>query len=423
MLDLRFVRENINQVKEAVKNKNENVDIDRLLSLDTRHRKLQKELDSLRHERNKVSKEIAKSKQEGKEELEKIKEMREVSQHIKRLEKEGKEIKKTIYELLIWIPNIPHRSVPVGKDSSFNKIIRETKRDELKFKPLPHWQLIEMHKLLDFGKASKVAGTHFPCYTGIGAQLERALINFMINTHIPNGYKELFVPFLVNREAMFGTGQLPKLEEDMYLIEKDDMFLNPTAEVPITNLHRDEIIKEEDLPIKYVGYTASFRREAGSYGKETKGLQRVHQFNKVELVKIVDPSTSYEELETLTMDAEKILTLLELPYRVTLLSTGDLSFASAKTYDLEVWSPGSEKYFEVSSSSNFGDFQARRSNIRLRKGGELIYPHTLNASGVATPRTFIALIENYQEDNGSIRIPSVLSPYMGGLERIESGTR
>jgi seryl-tRNA synthetase len=222
---------------------------------------------------------------------------------------------------------------------------------------------------------------------------------------------------------MFGTGQLPKLEEDMYLIEKDDMFLNPTAEVPITNLHRDEIIKEEDLPIKYVGYTASFRREAGSYGKDTKGLQRVHQFNKVELVKIVDPSISYEELETLTMDAEKILTLLELPYRVTLLSTGDLSFASAKTYDLEVWSPGSEKYLEVSSSSNFGDFQARRSNIRLRKGGELIYPHTLNASGVATPRTFIALIENYQEDNGSIRIPSVLIPYMGGLERIESGTK
>ncbi|GAH27587.1 unnamed protein product [marine sediment metagenome] len=419
MVDLRFVRENIERVKEAVKNKNENVDIDRLLSLDSKHRNLQKELDSLRHIRNKVSKEISLSKRNGENEPEKIEKMRKVSQDIKKLEREEGKIKGAIDELLIWIPNIPHSSVPIGKDSSSNTIVRETPEEKLSFIALSHWQLTETNKLLDYGRGAKVSGANFPCYTGIGARLERALINFMLDTHVSRGYKEVFTPFLVNRNAMFATGQLPKLEDDMYLVEKDDMFLNPTAEVPITNLHRDEIIKEEDLPLKYVGYTACFRREAGSYGRETKGLQRVHQFNKVELVKIVDPSTSYEELETLTKDAEIILSLLELPYRVTLLSTGDLSFASAKTYDLEVWAPGSEKFFEVSSASNFEDFQARRANIKMRKAGKLVYAHTLNASGIATPRTFIAIIENYQQEDGTIRIPSALIPYMGGLEKIE----
>lgn len=419
MVDLRFVRENIERVKEAVKNKNENVDIDRLLSLDSKHRNLQKELDSLRHIRNKVSKEISLSKRNGENEPEKIEKMRKVSQDIKKLEREERKINGAIDELLIWIPNIPHSSVPIGKDSSSNTIVRETPEEKLSFIALSHWQLTETNKLLDYGRGAKVSGANFPCYTGIGARLERALINFMLDTHVSRGYKEVFTPFLVNRNAMFATGQLPKLEDDMYLVEKDDMFLNPTAEVPITNLHRDEIIKEEDLPLKYVGYTACFRREAGSYGRETKGLQRVHQFNKVELVKIVDPSTSYEELETLTKDAEIILSLLELPYRVTLLSTGDLSFASAKTYDLEVWAPGSEKFFEVSSASNFGDFQARRANIKMRKAGKLVYAHTLNASGIATPRTFIAIIENYQQEDGTIRIPSTLIPYMGGLEKIE----
>ncbi len=419
MVDLRFVRENIERVKEAVKNKNENVDIDRLLSLDSKHRNLQKELDSLRHIRNKVSKEISLSKRNGENEPEKIEKMRKVSQDIKKLEREDRKINGAIDELLIWIPNIPHSSVPIGKDSSSNTIVRETPEEKLSFIALSHWQLTETNKLLDYGRGAKVSGANFPCYTGIGARLERALINFMLDTHVSRGYKEVFTPFLVNRNAMFATGQLPKLEDDMYLVEKDDMFLNPTAEVPITNLHRDEIIKEEDLPLKYVGYTACFRREAGSYGRETKGLQRVHQFNKVELVKIVDPSTSYEELETLTKDAEIILSLLELPYRVTLLSTGDLSFASAKTYDLEVWAPGSEKFFEVSSASNFEDFQARRANIKMRKAGKLVYAHTLNASGIATPRTFIAIIENYQQEDGTIRIPSALIPYMGGLEKIE----
>jgi len=358
-------------------------------------------------------------KQNGKETGLEIKKMKKVGSDIKGFEKEEKELKRKIQELLIWIPNIPHSSVPVDKDSSANKIIREYPVEELPFIPLPHWQLTDTKKLVDFERASKICGTNFPCYTGMGARLERALINFMLDTHTSNGYKEVFTPFLVNRDSMFGTGQLPKLEEDMYLVEKDNIFLNPTAEVPITNLHKDEIIQEEDLPLRYVGYTACFRREAGSYGKDTKGLQRIHQFNKVELVKIVEPSTSYEELEKLTKDAEKILTLLELPYRVILLSTGELSFASAKTYDIEVWAPGSKKFLEVSSASNFEDFQSRRASIKLRKEGKLVYPHTLNASGLATPRTFIAIIENYQEDDGSIRIPTALKPYMQGISKIE----
>ncbi|MCK4576407.1 serine--tRNA ligase [candidate division WOR-3 bacterium] len=419
MLDLKIIRKNSDKIKEAIKNKNESADLDKLLSLDTKHRKIQTELDSMRHNKNKVSEEIAQSKRDGKDEVEKIQQMKKVSQDIKRLEKEEKEINEEIKSMLIWIPNIPHNSVPVGKNSSFNKIIRETPREKPTFTFLPHWQLAEVNKLVDFRRGAKVSGTNFPCFTGMGARLERALINFMLDTHISNGYKEIFSPFLVNRNAMFGTGQLPKLEEDMYLVEKDDMFLNPTGEVPITNLYRDETIKDENLPLKLVGYTACFRREAGSYGKDTKGLQRVHQFNKVELVKITEPSTSYEELETLTQDAEKILKLLKLPYRVMLLSTGDLSFASAKTYDLEVWAPGSEKFFEVSSISNFEDFQARRANIRMKKTGKLVYSHTLNGSGLATPRTFIAILENYQQEDGSIRIPSALIPYMGGLEIIE----
>jgi len=418
MLDLKYVRENIDKVKEAVKNKKEKVDINKLLYLDKKHRHILGELDSLRHIRNKVSKEIALLKQQGKNAQDKIERMRKVSQDIKKLENGEKECKLSIDEIFKWIPNIPDSSVPVGEDSSHNRVIRETTKIKLPFTPLPHWQLVEMHKLVNFHWGARISSTNFPCYTGMGARLERALINFMLDTHISSRYKEIFPPFLANRKAMFGTGQLPKLEEDMYRIEKDDMFLNPTAEVPITNLHRNEIINIDDLPLRYTGYTACFRREAGSYGKETKGLQRIHQFNKVELVKIVEPQTSYDELESLTRDAEKILSLLELPYRVVLLSTGDLSFASAKTYDLEIWAPGSKKYFEVSSVSNFEDFQASRANIRFKKQGKLIYPHTLNGSGLATPRTFIALIENYQEEDGSIRIPPVLRPYMGGIERI-----
>ena len=419
MLDLKYIRENIDKVKKAIENKNEKADVDKLLALDSKYRKLQQEIDSLRHTRNKVSKEIALSKTEGKDEPEKIKLMRDVGEKIKTLEKENVALKKQIDDILIWVPNIPHSSVPVGSDSSSNKIIKQASIKPLSFNPLPHWELTKIHNLVNFQKASKVSGANFPCYMGIGAKLERALINFMLDVHTKNGYKEVFVPFIVNRKSMFGTGQLPKLEEDMYLIEKDEMFLNPTAEVPITNLHREEIIKEDALPIKYVGYTACFRREAGSYGKDTKGLQRVHQFNKVELVKIVDPSTSYDELDSLLEEAENILRLLNLPYRVIILSTADLSFASAKTYDLEVWAPGSKKFLEVSSVSNFEDFQARRANIRLRKGGKLTYPHTLNGSGLATPRTFIAIVENYQQKDGTIKIPEALIDYMNGIEIIE----
>jgi len=420
MLDLKFVRENIEKVKQAAKNKNEKVDVNLFVSLDKKHRVLKKELDDLRSIRNKVSKEIAESRQSGKDEPEKIKSMRKVSQKIKRLETEEKEMQKSLNELLTWIPNIPHSSVPVGKDSAFNKIVMETPIKKLPFNPLPHWQLAKINNLLDFQRAAKLSASNFPCYTGVGARLERALINFMLDTHTDCGYKEIFPPFLVNRKAMFGTGQLPKLEDDMYIVEKDDMFLNPTAEVPITNLHMDETILKTDLPLKYVAYSACFRREAGSYGKETKGLKRVHQFNKIELVKFVDPDNSYEELETLTRDAEKILKLLKLPYRIVLLSTGDLSFASAKTYDLEVWAPGSREFLEVSSASNFEAFQSRRANIRLKEEGKLTYPHTLNSSGLATPRTFIAILENYQEEDGSVRVPEVLIPYMGGLEKIEN---
>jgi seryl-tRNA synthetase len=418
MIDLKYIREFPDIVRDAVRNKNERVDIDKLLSLDQTHRKMQTELDSLRHLRNKVSKEIALSKKDGKEEPEKITQMRKVSQDIKNIEKEKKTIQQEIESMLEWIPNIPHESVPIGKDASSNEVIKDIPPQKKKFTPLPHWQLSETHKLVDFRKGAKVSGSNFPCYTGIGARLERALLNFMLDTHCENGYREIFSPFLVNRDSMFGTGQLPKLEDDMYCVEKDDMFLNPTGEVPLTNLFRNEVLPSENLPIKLVGYTACFRREAGSYGKDTKGLQRVHQFNKVELVKLTDPESSYEELESLTQDAERILQLLELPYRVVLLSTGDLSFASAKTYDLEVWAPGSETFFEVSSASNFVDFQARRANIKIKKGGKSLYPHTLNGSGLATPRTFIAIIENYQEEDGSIRIPPVLVPYMKGTTTI-----
>lgn len=419
MLDLKYIRENIERVKAAVRHKNEKADIDRLLALDESHRQLQQRLDSLRHLRNRVSREISLAKQEGKDEPEKIEEMRKVSRDIKGLEKEEKSLKEQMEEILIWVPNIPHETVPVGSDASENRVIREIKGRAFSFTPLPHWQLVENNRMLDFQRGAKVSGSNFPFYFGAGARLERALINFMLDTHAAHGYQEVFTPFMVNRSAMFGTGQLPKLEDDMYVVEKDDMFLNPTGEVPITNLHRDETITAEQLPIKYVGYTACFRREAGSYGKDTKGLQRVHQFNKVELVKIVEPETSYEELEKLTADAERILQLLELPYRVSMLSTGDLSFASAKTYDLEAWAPGSEQYLEVSSASNFEAFQSRRSNIRLRKEGKTTYPHTLNGSGLATPRTFIALIENHQQEDGTILIPKVLIPYMNGMERIE----
>ena len=421
MLDLKFIRENIDVVKKAIRDKGESVDISRFEELDRRRRELIKERDTVRAKRKKLSFEIGKEKQRGKVITRVVTDTVSMSDKLKRelkgLEKDLKEIEGEIDNILRWIPNIPHLSVPRGDK---NLIIREWgDKRKFDFEPLNCLDLCNSLGILDFERGSKVSGSHFPCYKGLGARLERALVNFMIDLHVKQGYTEIFPPFLANRDSMFSTGQLPKMEEDMYLIEKDDLFLNPTAEVPVTSLHMREVLREEDLPIKYVAYTACFRREAGAYGKKTRGLKRVHQFNKVELIKFAKPEHSYEELESLLEDAERVLKLLNIPYRVALLSTKDMSFASAKTYDIEVWAPVTGEYLEVSSATNFEDFQARRGNIRYReKGGKTRLVHTLNASGIATPRTFIALVENYQQEDGSIRIPDVLVPYMGGIKEI-----
>jgi seryl-tRNA synthetase len=423
MLDLKFIRENKEKVKEAVKNKNEKTDVELILSLDEKRRSLLSEADELKHQRNVVTEKIAqmkKTKQDAKEEIER---MREVSLQIDSLDKELKEVEEKIASLLLTVPNVPHSSVPIGFDEDSNVVVKTWGEvPKFDFEPRPHWELGQILGILDLPKAAKVTGTGFLVLTGKGAKLQRALINFMLDLHSSkHGYKEVLPPFMANRQSMTGTGQLPKLEEDMYLCEKDDLFLIPTAEVPVTNLHRDEVLKAEELPIYYTAYTACFRREAGAYGKDTRGMIRVHQFDKVEMVKFVKPETSYEELESLVKDAEDVFQLLKLPYRVRVLCTGDLSFAAAKCYDIEAWASGVGKYLEVSSCSNFEDFQARRMGIRFRpkEGGKLQYVHTLNGSGVALPRTMIALLENYQTKAGTVIIPEVLRPYMDGLEEIK----
>ncbi len=423
MLDLRFIRENSDMVREAIKNKGEKADVDLLLSLDRKRRSLLMKVDELRHQKNVVSEKIAQMKKENREIRAEIEEMRKVSDQIDALDEELKELEEKIKRLLLSVPNIPHESVPIGSDEDSNVVIRTWgKPPRFDFEPRPHWELGQILGILDLPKAAKVAGSGFLVLTGKGARLQRALINFMLDLHTKkHGYKEILPPFMVNRASMTGTGQLPKLEEDMYLCEKDDLFLIPTAEVPVTNLHREENLKEDDLPIYYTAYSACFRREAGAYGKDTRGMIRVHQFDKVELVKFVKPDTSYEELENLVKDAEEVLQLLNLPYRVRVLCTGDLSFAAAKCYDIEAWASGVEKYLEVSSCSNFEDFQARRMGVRFRpKGvGKLQYVHTLNGSGVALPRTMIALLENCQTEQGTVIIPEVLRPYMDGIEEIK----
>jgi seryl-tRNA synthetase len=423
MLDLKFIRENVERVKEAVKNKNEKTDIDLILSLDEKRKSLLSEGDELKHQKNLVTEKIAqmkKAKQDAKEEIDR---MRKVSDQIDSLDKELKEVEERIAHLLLTVPNVPHSSVPVGFDEDSNVVVKSWgDLPKFDFEPRPHWELGQILGILDLPRASKVTGTGFLVLTGKGAKLQRALINFMLDLHSnKHGYKEILPPFMANRSSMTGTGQLPKLEEDMYLCEKDDLFLIPTAEVPVTNLHREEILKAEELPIYYTAYTACFRREAGAYGKDTRGMIRVHQFDKVEMVKFVKPETSYDELESLVKDAEEVFQLLKLPYRVRVLCTGDLSFAAAKCYDIEAWASGVGKYLEVSSCSNFEDFQARRMGIRFRpkEGGKLQYVHTLNGSGVALPRTMIALLENYQTKEGTVIIPEVLRPYMGGLEEIK----
>lgn len=417
MLDLKFIRENETLVKTGIKNKGESAEIEKILSLDKNRRKLLQKVETLKHDRNVFSEEVSKLKKEKKDATKVIEKTREISQTIKEIDGQLKEVEAELAIELDRVPNMPHESVPVGKTSSQNVVIRAWgKIPEFDFKISNHIEIGERLDILDFRAGSKISGSGFPVYKGQGAKLERALINFMLDIQTTqNGYKEILPPFIVNRDSMRGTGQLPKLEDDMYFCEKDDLFLIPTAEVPITNLLRNEIVHLEDLPIKYCGYSACFRREAGSWGKETRGFLRVHQFNKVELVKFTVPEDSLNELELLLNDACKILELLGIPYRVMELCTGDLSFASAKCYDIEVWAPAEQKWLEASSCSNFLDFQARRMNIRFRRSSNAKpeFLHTLNGSGIATSRLMVALLENYQTDEGSVMIPEALKEYTG----------
>ncbi len=421
MLDQRYVRNNPDTVKQAVANKNERVDVDQFLDLDSRRRELLQTSESLKQQRNTVSDDIARMKRGGEDASGQITSMREVSARIKGIDADLSDLQDRLQDVLARLPNIPHPSVPVGSDESANVEIRRWgATPEVAFERKAHWDIGETLDIIDFQRAGKISGSHFVLFKGDGARLQRALIQFMLDLHIQkHGYTEIIPPYIVNRQSMFGTGQLPKMEEDMYRTDLDDLFLIPTAEVPVTNMHRDEILAEDDLPINYTAYSPCFRREAGSYGRETRGLIRVHQFDKVEMVKFVRPETSYDELETLVNDAEEVLQLLNIPYRVVVLSTGDLSFAAAKCYDLEAWAPGVDRWLEVSSCSNFEDFQARRSSIRYRnKAGKSQFVHTLNGSGMGMARTLIAVIEHYQTERGSIRIPEVLVPYMGGLKEI-----
>ncbi len=415
MLSLRFIQENPDKVRHAIRVKGMDADLDMLLTLDKKRRELITKSDNLKAERNTASEQIGRLKKLGENAQEAIKAMRKVSSEIKELDNEIKITEEKIHNILIFIPNIPHESVPEG-DETNNQIIKEWgQTTEHDFTIKPHWEIAEKLGIIDFMRGSRLSGANFVSFTGMGAKLQRALINFMIDMHVEkHGYKETWVPFIVKREMMFGTGQLPKLEDDMYLVEKDDLFLIPTAEVPVTNLHREEILAGKDLPLRYTAYTPCFRREAGSYGAETRGLMRIHQFNKVEMVKFVEPENSYDELELLLKDAEEVIQALKLPYRVAILATGDLSFAAAKCYDIELFAPGVNKWLEVSSVSNFTDFQARRMNIRYRKkkGDKPRFVHTLNGSGVAIPRLIIAILENYQTDEGTIVVPEALRAYM-----------
>lgn len=394
----------------------------KLVQLDNKRRNLQTELDSLRRIRNEKSQQVAQLKREGKDASSLLQELKGISDKISELENKKRTLDTEFHNEWSLIPNIPHTSVPIGKNEHDNVIISEWgELPDFDFNPKPHWDLGPQLGILNFDISGKISGSRFITYTGKGALLERALINFFLDLHTTkHGYSEIFPPVLVRPETMYGSGQLPKFEEEMYYTERDDLYLIPTAEVSLANLHRDQILDENDLPLYYVAYTACFRREAGSYGKDVRGMIRLHQFNKVELFKFTRPEDSYEELEKMRQDAEEVLRLLKIPYRVVQLCTSDLGFASTKTYDLEAWAPGLQRWLEVSSISNTEDFQARRTMTRFRKAnGKVDFVHTLNGSGLATPRTFIAIIENYQQKDGSVVVPEVLRPYMGGLEVIE----
>lgn len=422
MLDLKFVRENPEVVEEAIKKRGGNISLDDFLALEKQRRQLLQEVEQLKSRRNKVSETIAQKKKAGEDAQDLIEQMRSVSQQIKEMDEKLKNIEDDIQVSLLNIPNIPHTSVPVGQSDEDNLEVRRWGEPrKFTFEPKPHWEVAENLGILDFERAGKISGARFTFYRGLGALLERALVNFMLDLHTQeHGYEELFPPFLVNSDSMTGTGQLPKFAEDMFKVENHDLYLIPTAEVPVTNIYRGEILDGSQLPIYHCAYSACFRAEAGSHGRDTRGLIRQHQFNKVELVKFTSPETSYDELEKLTNDAEKVLQLLELPYRVVTLCTGDLGFSAAKTYDLEVWLPSYNGYREISSCSNFEDYQARRANIRFRSDAKSKprYVHTLNGSGIAVGRTVAAILENYQQEDGSVRIPDKLQPYMRGIKQI-----
>jgi seryl-tRNA synthetase len=415
MIDIKYIRANPEIVRQAIVNKNEKADLDSLLAVDEARRKLQYDFDTLKAEQNSVSQVIATKKRAKEDASEELAKMTGVAEQIKQIQSELSATNQQMEALLLTIPNIPQSDVPIGRDESCNEIIRhEGEPVKLDFEPKDHLDIADQNGLLDLMRGAKISGSGFPVYTGLGARLERALINFMLEYHLQkHGYTELMVPLAVNRKTMTGTGQLPKLEDDMYHISEDDLFLIPTAEVPVTNIYADEVLSHKDLPIKHVAYTPCFRREAGSYGKDTRGLQRLHQFNKVEMVRFTLPEESEAALEEMLQDAEDILKAFGLHYRVVKLCSGDLSFASQKTYDLEVWAAGSKKYLEVSSVSNFGEFQARRANIRFKDlSGKVQHLHTLNGSGLATPRLMIAILESYQTADGGFRIPEVLAPWM-----------
>jgi seryl-tRNA synthetase len=422
VLDLRFVRENIAILKEKLALRGEDLDLSPFIQVEQERRDLIQKAEALRGQRNQVTDEISRIKQEGGDAGDLVAQMRQVSQQIKELETVLREKEEKLQAFLLTIPNIPHDSVPVGKSEEDNKEVSKWgEPPAFSFEPKPHWDIGEALDILDFKGGAKLAGARFTLYKDLGARLERALINFMLDLHITeHGYCEVLPPFMVNRAVMTATGQLPKFEEDLFKIEGTDYFLIPTAEVPVTNIHRDETLSEGDLPLYYCAYTPCFRKEAGSYGKDTRGIIRQHQFNKVELVKFTTPESSYEELERLLADAEEVLRRLKIHYRVVSLCTGDLGFAASKTYDIEVWLPGQVAYTEISSCSNFEAFQARRAGIRFRregkKGTELV--HTLNGSGLAVGRTVVAILENYQQEDGSVVVPDALRPYLGGVAKI-----
>ena len=422
MLDIKLLRENLDLVKERLAARGAKIDWDRFLALDRERREALAEWERRKQKKNRLSGEIGKLKKSGADASVLMKEVEGLTEAIRKAEAPLPEIEKRFEDFMLTIPNLPHASVPLGTGAEQNREVRRWgEPPRFDFPAKNHWEIGEELGILDFARAAKIAQSRFAVYYGAGALLERALINFMLDLHTrERGYREVLPPFLVNRDAMTGTGQLPKFEEDMFRTVDPELFLVPTAEVPLTNLRREEILEKEDLPIRYVAYTACFRREAGSYGQDVRGLIRQHQFNKVELVRLAEPQNSYDELEQMVSDAEEVLRRLKIPYRVMELCTGDIGFASARTYDIEVWLPGQGTYREISSCSNCEDFQARRAQIRYRpdKKGKPAFVHTLNGSGLAVGRTLVAVLENYQQKDGTVLVPEVLRPYMGGMERI-----